>query len=163
MMADGNKQYIWHPILSRYTPSFVQQCQWSIERSKIFVGEFLEANMFADLEEAERKQKVGSIVEKLSRANRGHDAHIHFEECEEMGLKVRRLEDEPIQDLVLTIHHCYMFALSNSPAFKIIENHLGRRFIKVQLHQQMPAPILNIPQPIIDAMMKEVGGGKTTN
>jgi hypothetical protein len=56
-----------------------------------------------------------------------------------------------------------MFALSNSPAFKIIENHLGRRFIKVQLHQQMPAPILNIPQPIIDAMMKVVGGGTTTN
>jgi ClpP class serine protease len=37
MVADPQKQYIWNPILSRYTPSFVQQCQWSIEASKKFV------------------------------------------------------------------------------------------------------------------------------
>ena len=163
MMADPNKQFVWNPILSRYTPSFVQQCQWSIEGSKKFVGEFLEANMFADLEEPERKQKVSTIVEQLSdlRANKGHDKHIHFEECEAMGLKVKRLEDEPIQDLVLTIHHCFMFALSNSPAFKIIENHLGRRFIKIQVQQQMPSPVINLPQPFLDAMMKEVETGKS--
>jgi hypothetical protein len=126
MIADPRKQFVWNPLLSRYTPTFDQQCQRSIGRSKLFIAEFLEANMFSGLPEAERKVKVAGIVEQLSRANRGHDAHIHFEEREAIGLNVKRLEDDPIQDLVLTIHHCFMFALSNSGAFKIIENHLGR-------------------------------------
>jgi hypothetical protein len=154
MIADPRKQFVWNPILSRYTPSFVQQCQWSIERSKMIIAEFLEANMFSGLPEAERKVKVAGIVEQLSRANRGHDAHIHFEECEAIGLNVKRLEDDPIQDLVLTIHHCFMFALSNSGAFKIIENHLGRRYVKTQVFPQLPA--MNLPPALVDAMMKEL-------
>jgi ClpP class serine protease len=164
IMADNNKQYIWNPILSRYTPSFVQQCQWSIEASKKFVGEFLEANMFADLEESERRRLVGTITDQLSdlRANKGHDKHIHYEECEAMGLKVKRLEDEDIQDLVLTIHHCYMFALSNSGAFKMVENHLGRRFIKVQIQSLQPAQNFNLPPELVTAMMQELKSGKSS-
>jgi hypothetical protein len=164
MVADPNKQYIWNPILSRYTPSFVQQCQWSIEASKRFVGEFLEANMFADLPLAERTAVVTKIVEQLSdlKSNKGHDKHIHFDECAAMGLKVKPLENEEIQDLVLTIHHCYMFSLSNSGAFKIIENHLGRRYVKVQLMQQHPVT-LQLPPEIQAEMMKELAGKKDLN
>jgi hypothetical protein len=43
-----------------------------------------------------------------------------------MGLTIERLEnpkERKLQDLVLTVHHCYMFATSNTPIFKIIENH----------------------------------------
>jgi len=28
IVADNKKQYVWNPILWRYTPSFVQQCHW---------------------------------------------------------------------------------------------------------------------------------------
>jgi hypothetical protein len=34
-------------------------------------------------------------------------------------------EKGDFQDLVLTVHHCYMHFLMNTNAFKIIENHLG--------------------------------------
>jgi hypothetical protein len=126
------RQYVWNPILSRSTPSFVQQCQWAIERSKEPVGEYLAGNMFADLGVEERGQKVDHIVTRLTdlTANKGHDKHIHYKECLDMGLKIVLLEegDKTFQDLVLTVHHCYM---------KIIENHLGRRFIKCRLCNQM--------------------------
>lgn len=147
MMADKFKQYAWNPILGRYTPGFVQQCHWAIQRSKEMVGTFLEQNMFSDLDESPRKQLVDSIVEKLTAlsSSKGHDKHIHFDECNAMGLKVKSLEDpsqKKLQDLVLTVHHCYMYTLSNTGAFKIIENHTGRRWVKLMQVQAMGPQIV---------------------
>ena len=52
-------------------------------------------------------------------------------ECEAIGLNVTPLEnDAKLQDLVLTVHHCYMHSFMNTPAFKAIENHLGDALIK---------------------------------
>jgi hypothetical protein len=115
----------------------------------------LEQNMLVGRPDA--AQRAATIVEHLidlSR-NKGHDKHIHFKECEELGLEIRSLEDpkdKKLQDLVLTVHHCYMFSLSNTPAFKFIENHTGRRWIKAQLVQQQiifPQPMMpgSVPQP----------------
>jgi hypothetical protein len=44
-----------------------------------------------------------------------------------MGLAIKYLESDPIamQDLVLTVHHCYMNLLTDTVAFKIIENQNG--------------------------------------
>ena len=56
-----------------------------------------------------------------------------------MGLNVKSLEDpseKTLQDLVLTVHHCYMYTLTNTGAFKLIENHTGRRWVKL-LQQQI--------------------------
>lgn len=153
MVADNRKQFVWHPILSRYTPSFVQQCQWAVQNGKEFVAQFLRDNMFSDLPEPERNDKVDAIVDRLTdlSRNKGHDKHIHYAECEEIGLKVRRLEDHSdklLQDLVLTVHHCYMFTLANTGAFKIIENHVGRRYVKILQPQIMLMPTSTVPGPV---------------
>lgn len=147
--ADKFKQLTWNPILSRYTPGFVQQCHWAIQRATDMVSSFLKQNMFKDMEEAERNKLTSEIVQKLTElsSDKGHDKHIHFQECLDMGLKVKALEDpteKKLQDLVLTVHHCYMYTLTNTGAFKIIENHTGRRWVKILqqqiiLQQQMPA------------------------
>ncbi|HET7584200.1 MAG TPA: hypothetical protein VFK13_04795 [Gemmatimonadaceae bacterium] len=89
--------------------------------------------------ESDAARKASAIVRKLSNysANRTHTNHIHAEACSQMGLKIERLEDnDDLQDLVLTVHHCYTHALSNTPAFKIIENHLGAAFVKQQVSLQ---------------------------
>lgn len=150
MVADPQRQFIWNPILSRYTPSFVQQCQWTIDNGKKFVGDYLHANMFAGLKEPEKTQTVEKIVETLTNLskNRGHDKHIHLEECKAMGLNIKELEDpadKKLQDLVLTIHHCFMFTLSNTAACKIIENHIGQRYVKVQSQLIFMPPAAQIP------------------
>src|SRR5271165_2577988 len=142
MMANQAKQLIWNPILSRYTPSFVQQCQWAVENGKIFVGKFLAENMFAHIAEPEKSAKVSSVVDRRTdlSVNKGHDRHLHIDDCKQIGLVIRDLEDPSdriLQDLVLTVHHCYMYTLSNTAAFKIIENHLGRRYVKLQQQVMM--------------------------
>jgi fructoselysine-6-P-deglycase FrlB-like protein len=79
--------------------------------------------------------KARKIVRKLSnyRGNKTHSRHIHFDELKAIGLKVTLIEDDQkLQDLILTVHHCYMHALMNTPAFKIIENHKNSAFIKMQ-------------------------------
>ena len=55
-----------------------------------------------------------------------------------MGLKVEKIEDDPeLQDLILTVHHCYMHSLMNTNSFKMIENHLGVAFVKQRVVAQV--------------------------
>jgi hypothetical protein len=49
--------------------------------------------------------------------------------------------DAELQDLVLTVHHCFMLSLMNTHAHKIIENHLGRAMVK----QTAPQFMLQMP------------------
>jgi len=126
---------IWRPILSRLHPSFVQQCTWAIERSKTFVEETLKANMFASLSTGEQVIAAHKVRDRLTdlNNNKGHDRHFQIDECQDMGLHVVPLEgDQKLQDLVLTIHHCYMHTLANTAAFKIIENHDGKAMVRQQ-------------------------------
>ena len=131
---DASKIPIWQAIISQYPPTFLGQCKNAISWSNSFVQQQLEDVMFHGMPDAAVRARA--IVRKLSSfsQNKSHDRHIHTEECEQMGLTVERLEaDADLQDLVLTVHHCYMHTLTNTNAHKIIENHLGDAFIK---HQQ---------------------------
>lgn len=139
--------HVWNPILSRLTPSFVQQCEWAVERSKAFVKEALSANMLKGGRKAAREAKVQGIVDKLTNLseNKGHDRHFGMDECKAMGLKVEAIEDDgTFQDLVLTIHHCYMHTLTNTPTIKITENQMGKAVVRQQ--QLMAVPGF-APQP----------------
>ena len=53
--------------------------------------------------------------------------------------------NQTLQDLILTVHHCYMHAMMNTGAIKIIENHLGARLIKQQIMLTNPAPFNTMP------------------
>ena len=124
--ADPATLDIWKQIIGQYRPTFLSQCENAIKWSNDFVREQLATVMFHDRPDG--KKLAASIVKKLSgfSSNRTHSRHIHFEECRQMGLDVVLLEDdEELQDLVLTVHHCFMHALMNTPSFKIIENHEG--------------------------------------
>jgi ATP-dependent protease ClpP protease subunit len=130
---DPSKAYVWQPIISQYPPAFLGQCINAIVWSNKFVRSQLKTVMFHGHPDAEAKAKT--IVRKLSSStrNRTHNRHIHFDECQEIGLDVSLIEDDQeLQDLVLTVHHCFMHTLMNTDAFKIIENHLGAALVKRQ-------------------------------
>lgn len=135
---DPSRIPIWQSIIGRYGPAFLSQCENAIVWSKAFVEYQLEHVMFDG--EADARAKAQSIVRRLTdyRGNKTHQRHIGFDELTAMGLKMARLEDvQWHQDLVLTVHHCYMHALMNTPSFKIIENHVGSAFVKQQSMQQL--------------------------
>ena len=136
---DPAKVRVWEPILRQYKPAFLAQCENAIKWSNQFVEDHLRTVMFAG--DAQARNKSKSITRALLdyRKNRTHARHFHLEDCRRMGLDVDRIEDDPeLQDLILTVHHCYMHALMNTPSFKIIENHLGTAFVKQQIQVAVP-------------------------
>ena len=141
---DPSKAYVWQPIIAHYHPTFLTQCQNAIKWSNDFVRDQLTIVMFKGQKDA--RTKAGKIVRKLSdfRGNKTHQRHIHFDECLAMGLDVSLVEnDQALQDLVLTVHHCFMHSLMNTPSFKIIENHNGAAFVKQQrMVQQVQIPTI---------------------
>lgn len=131
---EPGKARVWSPILSKYHPTFLSQCENAIEYSGRVARSYLEDFMLKDV--PGRTEVARSIVESLTyhTDNKLHTRHIHVDECEELGLKITRLEsDQELQGLVLTVHHAFIYALMNTPSFKIIENHLGRALVKQQL------------------------------
>ena len=138
---DPSKIVLWSSIISQYKPTFLSQCENAIKWSNKFVQEQLETVMFAG--EPNAKDKAKNVAGKLSdyKGNLRHERHIHMEECKKIGLNVDRIEDDPeLQDLVLTVHHCFMHSLMNTPSFKMIENQNGVALVKQQALQQMSLP-----------------------
>jgi hypothetical protein len=135
---DPSKIPLWQSIIGQYDPAFLGQCEQAIDWSNAFVSHELESVMFEN--DAKAKSKSRSIVKKLTdyRGNKTHNRHIHYDELHKMGLNVTLIETDPnLQDLILTVHHCYMHSIMNTLAYKMIENHLGSALIKQQQMQQV--------------------------
>lgn len=142
--ADPLKAHVWAPILSRYMPSFLTQCEYAVEWSKTFVRTSLESNMLRDL--PERAERAAGIVAALSSAalNKAHDKHIHYDTLQGLGVAVERLEDTPqLQDAVLSVHHCFAHTMASTTALKVVENHLGRATVR-HMAQPMPPQLVSL-------------------
>lgn len=136
---DMSKIPIWQPILAKYAPAFIGECEKAIEWANEMVEEWLLAGMFNGRRTKEKEDLVGRIVNDLSdhALSKSHARHLSYQRCKEIGLIVHRLEDhQGLQDAVLSVHHACILTLGATPAFKLIENHEGRAFIQIA-HQMM--------------------------
>lgn len=129
---DPDRMNFWQFVLQKYHPTFVGQCEQAVQMAEEFVYKRLLDNMLEGVENAEAK--AAAIVKGLSDVddNKSHARHIHIDKCEDLGLKIEKLEDsQELQEAVLTVHHCFMHSLAISGAAKLVENHNGATFIKV--------------------------------
>ena len=125
--------HIWRPIISKLSPGFVQQCEWAIEKSEQLLRTQLANGMLKDYPTEMKESAIQRLVDTLLNLdfNKTHDRHIHYQECIDLGLLVDMMEyDAILQDLVLTVHHCYVHTLANTNVYKIIENQGGQALIK---------------------------------
>ncbi len=135
---DNSKLAVWQFVLSKYHPTFLTECQNAIELSEEFAMKNLEKVMFRGKKDAKARAK--KIVDYLTAYNerKTHQRHLNVDECKKIGLNIQALEeDQKLQDLVLTVHHCYMHSLANTNAFKIIENHKGAASVRILVQQAM--------------------------
>lgn len=133
-----NSQSIWSLIISKYHPTFLGECQKAIDWSEKIVKEWLVDNMFSSREDScDAAEKVLKVLSS-HKETYSHSRHIHINELKDLGLNIleletldsRQIEDcKDLQDCVLTIHHAYMQTLSQSNAYKIVENHNGQAMI----------------------------------
>jgi ClpP class serine protease len=129
---DQTKAYIWQPILQKYPPTFIGECEKAMEWSKTMIKEWLLSGMLAD------KENAGEIAARIEAEltdhalTLSHSRHLSMKRCMDIGLVVKPMEeDQKLQDAVLSLHHACMQTFSATPAIKIIENHNGIAYIKV--------------------------------
>jgi Serine dehydrogenase proteinase len=155
IMAASAAADVYGPMLRQLGPSFLKECEQAIDWADDFLRLSLEDNMFAGEPDAAAKARAATD-DLTSKNTRGHGKHFYIEDCRRMNLKVETLESDPdFQDLVLTVHHCYMHTLANSAAAKAVENHKGQGQFK-NITSGFAMPLLNLGGP-------PPGGGKARN
>ena len=128
----------WQPIIAKYNPTLVGECQKAIDWSNQVVKDWLTTGMFAEESDADTKadrilQELGDHALTLS-----HSRHISLTRARDLGLKVTALEkDNKLQEAALTVHHACVQTLAGTNALKFIENQDGVAFVQqVQLVAQ---------------------------
>jgi len=122
----------WMPILRSYAPGLLAICEDQREVGKRMVQQWLEQYMLRDDPDKAAKAKAAAGWFANYEYFGSHGRRVSIEDVQALGLTVRVLEDEQaLQDAVLTVHHCFSLTLSNTPATKIIENHLGKAYVKL--------------------------------
>lgn len=120
---------IWRPIIEKYNPTFIGECQKAIDLSEELVKKWLISGMFQGDPNAGAKAR--NVVKKLgNHANtKTHDRHISAREAIRIGLKVSMIEqDQCLQDVILGLHHCYMLTFNRVKVIKLFESSHGRCF-----------------------------------
>lgn len=126
------KAMVWQPIIAKYHPALIGECEKAIAWSEEMVREWLLTGMLRDEKDADKK--ADNIIKELGdhALTKSHVRHLSFARCDQMGLNVTALEDDSeLQDAVLSVHHACIQTLSETPAFKIIENHNGIAYVQV--------------------------------
>lgn len=143
-LAEANtKIALWQPIVAKYSPALIGECEKNIEWSESMVKDWLARNMLSDLTPSEMENTRSEIMTELAdhTVSKSHGRHIPMKKCIDIGLKIEKLEEDPkLQDLVLSVHHSCIHTLSNTPSIKIIENQNGIAFIQIAQMVPLPAP-----------------------
>jgi hypothetical protein len=145
--ADPVKLRVWAPMLSQYGPDLLVACENAAKLSEELVSEWLRSYMFNGQPDAEPKAR--EIARWLSDHNlfKTHSRPIARDALLAKGLAITELEqNQNEQDAFLSIYHAMAITFSSTAAVKIVENNLGRAFMKmnfaglVQQFQLAPAP-----------------------
>ncbi len=147
----------WAPMLGQYGPALLVQCENALQLAENLAAEWLRTWMLRA--KTKEKKSVGIKARAIAKALtdhqrfKSHGRHISRERAREMGLVIVDLEaDQTLQDLVLSVYHATTLAFDNTTVVKIVENHLGKAFMKMQRSLtvplgMMPSPMMPTPAP----------------
>ncbi len=123
---------VWQTILSKYSPTLIGECEKAIHWSESMVADWLENNMFDT--DADKKDKSAAVIKELGShaLTLSHDRHLAPDILKDLGLKIVDIEDDQdLQDKILSLHHACIITLTQTPAYKLIENQEGKAYIQL--------------------------------
>lgn len=124
--SDPSTIPLWQPIIAKYSPTLIGECEKAIHWANNMVKGWLVAGMFNG--RADAALAADAVLSELAShaLTLSHDRHISADRAKSLGLNVVELEsDSELQDAVLSVHHICIQTLSDTPAMKIIENNRG--------------------------------------
>ena len=139
----------WIPILPMYGPSLYQDSKNAIKLSKEIVRNWLVEYMFKDIpKKTERTNKAMRVVNyfanhKLLKSHGRKIGLVEIDQSLKGLLKIKKLEDDAIlYDKIMGVYYCYIHIFQRSPAFKIIQNHKGNRYVRQIQMAQIPQSLM---------------------
>lgn len=142
LKADPAALPAWLPILQAYAPALLKQCETAEKLSRGLVREWLVAYMLKN--DPDAKKKAADIARYFASysLHQSHGMGIARDDAQNRGVNVTNLEsDQALQDAVLSVHHAAMHTLGGA-AVKLVENHLGKTFAKLQQMMQVQVPVI---------------------
>lgn len=118
---------LWQVIISKYHPTFLYSCVQAVALTNELADKFLgkvvkDPNKLSDIKKAFNDNSESKL----------HSRHFSKAKLQKLGLNVTSLEDDQkLQDLVLTLHHCYTIFLEHTPITKCVENSIGGRYLRM--------------------------------
>jgi len=158
LATNPNKLPAWIPILTMYGPSLYQDAIDAIKLSKEMVRTWLIEGMFKPIpRKSDRINRAKRVVNYFAdhRTLKSHGRRIGLTEIDQnlKGLlKISELDSDPVlYDKVMNIYYCFLQIFQMSPAFKVIQNNFGKRYIRsiqiqpVQIQQTQIPPTPSHP------------------
>jgi hypothetical protein len=137
--ADPSLLPAWIPMLRQYGPALLVQCQLAQDLSHSLVAEWLEQYMLKDLRDAKTKAEAAATALSDHSQFKSHGRFIDRKQARDIGLIVDDLEaDTAVENATLGLFHSTTHTFNATAAVKLLENHRGRAFIKIQQLVQVP-------------------------
>jgi hypothetical protein len=145
--TDPVKLRVWAPMLTQYGPDLLVTCQNAAALSETLVSRWLKSYMFKG--QADAEQKGEAIAHWLADHSlfKTHARPISRDELLARGVMISSPEqNQAEQDLFLSIHHAAAHTFSGTQAVKLIENNLGKAYVRTASILQ-PVQIIQSPVP----------------
>jgi hypothetical protein len=139
---------LWQPIIAKYSPAFVGECEKAIEWSNEMTKAWLISGMFKD--DPVAVEKADRVLAEIAdhALTKSHARHLSLARCREIGLQIIDLEsDQELQEAVLSLHHACIHTLAGTNAGKIIENQNGVAYIEMLQPVLMKTPTMANAHP----------------
>ncbi len=118
---------LWQVIVSKYPPTFLYSCKQAVDHT----DELADKILGKVVNDKTKFDKIKNVFIDNSES-KVHSRHFSKDKLQELGLNVTSLEDDQrLQDLVLSLHHCYVILLENASVVKFVENSVGGRYVRM--------------------------------
>lgn len=120
--ADPGKIEVWKPIIAKYHPTLIGECQKAIKWSTDIVNEWLITGMFKGATDPGPEARAKRVMDELGdhALTLSHSRHIDYQRAKDIGLNVVALEDDDkLQDAVLTVHHLCIQTIADTAVMKL--------------------------------------------
>lgn len=148
--GDPGSLRVWLPMLTRYGPDLLMNCQNVLVLAEDLIREWLQVYMFSGQRDAEARAESAASWLSGHENFKSHGRHLSREDLLRHGMVVDAMEDDDVfQDLSLSVFHATTHTFSGTSCVKIVENHLGRAFVKQwQQIEQMVQVVPPQPQQV---------------
>lgn len=123
---------VWLPILEKYTPALLTQCDNFTQLARDLVGDWLKRYMFKKDSDSDKKAKKIANFLADEKNTLSHARRINADQLKKLGVLVEKVEDQPpeLQVALRKVHLAISMTLDSTLAIKIYESSEGRALIR---------------------------------